>query len=211
MLDVADRTGTARLRERNKQEKRDRILTAARDLFGSQGFDATTMQQVASAARVAAGTLYLYARTKQDLLVMVFVEELGAVVDDSFATLPEDAGPLDALLHLYGAVVAHHAANLSLSRPFAKELMFVDNEHRPQMQTFMTAWRARIAEVLARAQRRGELSPATDTRLLAATSFGLFFYWMQSWVGGHLSRERFDEELPVVLTQLLTGHQTPAV
>ena len=62
-------------REWNKQQKRDRIVAAARALFYEQGYKKTTTQQIARAAHVASGTLFLYAKAKEDLLLLVFYEE----------------------------------------------------------------------------------------------------------------------------------------
>ncbi|MGA8788453.1 MAG: helix-turn-helix domain-containing protein, partial [Paenarthrobacter sp.] len=50
-------------RERNKQEKLDRITAAARELFTQYGVDEVTTQQVAEKADVGSGTLFLYAKT----------------------------------------------------------------------------------------------------------------------------------------------------
>ena len=58
-------------RERAKAEKRARILAAARALFEERGFERTSMSEVARAADVAEGTVFQYAATKTDLLMMV--------------------------------------------------------------------------------------------------------------------------------------------
>lgn len=68
-------------REWNKQQKRDRIVTAARALFYAQGYKKTTTQQIARAAKVASGTLFLYAKTKEDLLLLVFYDEFMAIIN----------------------------------------------------------------------------------------------------------------------------------
>ena len=57
-------------RERNKQEKLERITQAASDLFSRHGVDEVTTQQIAEAADVGAGTLFLYAKTKGELLLL---------------------------------------------------------------------------------------------------------------------------------------------
>ncbi len=59
--------GTRERRERERQERRDEILRAARKLFQKNGFDGTTMPAIASAAELAPGTLYLYFPSKQAL------------------------------------------------------------------------------------------------------------------------------------------------
>ena len=58
-------------RERAKAEKRARILAAAHALFEERGFERTSMSEVARAADVAEGTVFQYAATKVELLMMV--------------------------------------------------------------------------------------------------------------------------------------------
>ncbi len=193
------------LRERNKRDKHDRIVAAARRLFRRHGFERTTTQQVAAEAGIGTGTLFLYARTKEDLLVMVFLLELSRVVDESLATLDEKAPLLDKLLHLYGAVSEHHARNLALGRPFAKELMFVHDARRAEMRTFMASWMRRVADIIEQAKRRGEVDAAVDARLLATSSFAQFFFRLQSWLGGYITRPRLDSELRESLRLMLDG------
>jgi AcrR family transcriptional regulator len=50
------------------------ILRAARKLFGDDGFQATTMDDIASAARVAKGAVYHHFKTKEDVFEAVFEE-----------------------------------------------------------------------------------------------------------------------------------------
>ena len=58
-------------RERNKQQKLDRITAAARELFSEHGVDEVTTQQIADKADIGTGTLFLYAKTKGELLLLV--------------------------------------------------------------------------------------------------------------------------------------------
>ncbi len=69
-------TGPVGRRERNKAEKQDRIFAAAANLFEERGFDAVTTAEIAEAADVGAGTLFRYAATKGELLLMVLNERL---------------------------------------------------------------------------------------------------------------------------------------
>lgn len=193
------------LRERNKREKLARIVAAARALFARNGFEGTTVQAVARQAEIGAGTLFLYAKTKEDLLVLVFKQELSRVVEESFASLPRGRPLLEQFLHLYGAVTEHHARNMALGRPFAKEVMFVGAARRPEIAAFMGAWLKRIAAVVEAAQARGEIAASVDPRLLASASFGLYFNRLQSWVGGFTSRPRVETEVRQSLALLLTG------
>src|SRR5208337_5681438 len=93
--------------ERSKRDKLERIKRAARKLFARKGFEATTTREIAAAADIGAGTLFLYAGTKEDLLVLIFREEIGRIVNRAFATMPTRP-ILDQALHLFGAMIALH-------------------------------------------------------------------------------------------------------
>ena len=69
-------------RERNKQEKRARIIAAAKALFGSKGFADTTTQEIAEKADIGTGTLFLYAKSKEELLVALQLADTGFVDGD---------------------------------------------------------------------------------------------------------------------------------
>src|SRR5690349_16076844 len=58
-------------RERNKQQKLERITAAARELFAERGVDEVTTQEIADHADIGAGTLFLYAKSKGELLLLV--------------------------------------------------------------------------------------------------------------------------------------------
>lgn len=62
------------LRERKKQETRDRIRAAALDLFGREGFDHVTVAEVADAANVSPATVFNYFPTKEDLIFQGMAE-----------------------------------------------------------------------------------------------------------------------------------------
>ena len=87
-------------RERNKGEKLKRIRAAAKRLFSDQGFERTTTRQIANEADIGTGTLFLYAKTKEELLVLVFQEDMVQLRDDAFASLPDGGTLLDELIHV---------------------------------------------------------------------------------------------------------------
>ena len=63
-------------------EKRGRILRAAVKIFSRKGFFNSKVSEIARAAEVADGTIYLYFRNKDDLLISLFEEKMGEVVAD---------------------------------------------------------------------------------------------------------------------------------
>lgn len=72
----------ARRGPNNGGEKRGRILRAAVKIFSRKGFFNSKVSEIARAAEVADGTIYLYFRNKDDLLISLFEEKMGEVVAD---------------------------------------------------------------------------------------------------------------------------------
>ncbi len=196
--------------ERKKREKLERIKRAARTLFARKGFEATTTREIARAADVGVGTVFLYGGSKQDLLVMIFREEAGRSVDAAFETMKE--GPLlDQLLAVFGALLAHHEGNVGLARVFVKELPFVDDERHGRAR-FMSDLLRRMAALIDRAQERGELVAGLPSFRLAQNLFALYFGGLQEWLGTEeiTPRER-DRALRDALELHLTGLRPPGV
>jgi AcrR family transcriptional regulator len=190
--------------ERSKRDKLERIKRAARKLFGRKGFEATTTREIATAADIGAGTLFLYAGTKEDLLVLIFREEIGRVVADAFATMPTRP-LLDQVLHLFGAMIALHERDRGLARVFVRELPFVE-DRRHGVAEMMASMFAGIANLIEQAKSRGELRPDVPATRLAHSMFGLYFFQLQRWLGGDpiTSRQR-DEGLRAALKLQLDG------
>ncbi len=66
--------GTKERREREAARRRAEILAAARELFWKQGYQRTTMPQVARAVELASGTIYLYFPSKESLYLELLLE-----------------------------------------------------------------------------------------------------------------------------------------
>ena len=77
--------------------KRERILRAAIRIFSQKGFFNSKVSEIARAAGVADGTIYLYFKNKDDLLISLFEEKMGEVVADVRSRIAEGASPLSRL------------------------------------------------------------------------------------------------------------------
>ncbi len=74
--------------------KRDRILRAAIRIFSQKGFFNSKVSDIARSAGVADGTIYLYFKNKDDLLISLFEEKMAEVVSDIRARIGEAEGAL---------------------------------------------------------------------------------------------------------------------
>ncbi len=190
--------------ERKKRDKADRITRVARRLFARQGFEATTMREIAVAADIGHGTLFLYAAKKEDILVMIFQDEVVQAVDAAIATIPRRP-LLDQVLHVLGAITGHHERHRALARVFVKELPFVDDA-RHGVAVFMTNLLGHMTTLITAAQSAGEIAPTVPPLLLARNLFGLYFSHLQRWLGHEpCTPEQRDRELREILDLQLAG------
>ncbi len=68
--------GVAERKEREKKARREAILDAARECFFRDGFEATTISQIAETVELSTGTLYLYFKNKEEIYVSILEEGL---------------------------------------------------------------------------------------------------------------------------------------
>src|SRR6185312_2925890 len=87
-------------RERNKQDKLGRIIAAASELFARHGVDEVTTQQIADQADIGTGTLFLYAKTKGELLLLVQNAKYAEALERGRADAEAIPGVLDAVIGL---------------------------------------------------------------------------------------------------------------
>ncbi|MCS5715506.1 TetR/AcrR family transcriptional regulator [Herbiconiux sp. CPCC 205716] len=115
-------------RERNKLQKLERITAAASELFDRHGIDEVTTQQIADAADIGTGTLFLYARTKAELLLLVQNAHYAEAIETGLAAAPRADSPLDAIMTLIDPVVACNRRQVENGRSYLRELVFGDPE-----------------------------------------------------------------------------------
>src|SRR3954463_3271396 len=81
----------------DKADKRDAILRAAIETFAARGFFNAQVADVARIAGVAAGTVYLYFRGKDDLLISIFERTMTDAIADGRACVAPLADPVAQL------------------------------------------------------------------------------------------------------------------
>jgi AcrR family transcriptional regulator len=183
-------------RERNKQEKRSRIVEAARRLFEEKGFAQTTTLEIAEAADIGTGTLFLYARSKEDLLVLVFKDEMLETAMAAFARLRAEDPLLDQLVQVFEAMASHHERDRELAKILLREIMFPANGDRlADIGELMDAIFGQLAGLLTRAHAAGTLRAEFDARLVAEILFSNYFMDMLEWLRGLWTKQAFRDRL----------------
>lgn len=190
--------------ERNKRDKRERLIRAARELFQTKGFEATTTSEIAELADVGKGTLFFHAKSKEALLVMMFQEDVGQAIERAFAKVP-NAPFIEQLMHVFGVMIRQNQRELELARIFVRQLAFVRGE-RHGIDVVMGSFFSRMGGLIERAKNRGEIAKEMDPALLGHNLFALYFAFLVLWLGsGAPSPERQRPSLRQMLELALAG------
>lgn len=160
-------------RERNKQQKLERITAAARELFADRGVDEVTAQEIAARADIGAGTLFLYVKNKGELLLLVqnsaYAEAL-AQGRSAAETIPD---VLDAVMAIVRPVVECNRKQVDNGRTYLREIVFGDPQephHRDALGLTVQTEDA-IADVLRRDERIRSGDAATLAHIVSAIMF----------------------------------------
>lgn len=189
-------------RERNKQRVRERLYSAAVELFMEKGYEHTSINEIAERADVARGTFFNYFQRKEDIITAWGERRRAALV---------------TALHEYGALTPSSVAQLQQCMAI---LVRINQEDPHLTAAMLTAWvkagrpileEPYVAEVFAeivdRGMSRGELSPGMSPigagNVLRDVYLGALYRWAHR--PSDASGSALADELQQILRLLLEG------
>jgi AcrR family transcriptional regulator len=199
-------------RDRNMQEKRDRIFEAASALFAERGFQAVTTSEVAERADVAAGTLFRYAASKGELLLMVYNERFRAAIDEGQLAARAHVNVVDAVVALVLPVIELAQRTADDGVWYQRELMFgpPSEQYRAEGLALVERLETAIATELARAESADQdaVEPSEDAVLAGRTIFAIVHLAAVSASNrGHLRLGARDTDLRQQIAHVIAGYR----
>jgi TetR/AcrR family transcriptional regulator, fatty acid metabolism regulator protein len=172
----------------DRTDKRDALLRAAIDTFAARGFFNAQVADVARAAGVAAGTVYLYFRGKDDLLISIFERTMKEAIADGRRSVDALTDPVERLR----AIARLHLGRLGRDRPLAvvfqvelrQSTKFMERFSSTQLREYLGIIRGVIADGQARGVFRAAISPTLAAKLF----FGALDEMATNWI---LSRRKY--------------------
>ncbi|WDR35034.1 TetR/AcrR family transcriptional regulator [Pseudomonas serboccidentalis] len=161
------------LRERQKEQRRQVIAEAALELFKTNGFAATTLDQIAVQAGVSAPTVVNYFGGKQEILLALLKQPDEQAMREARANLDDDSDPLEALCEFEGLMTDYQlqAMPASLWRELAPFLL------TGELAQALSPWNAAVIEetkaLLGHFQALGKVRASVDLDV-AATLFNQY-------------------------------------
>jgi TetR/AcrR family fatty acid metabolism transcriptional regulator len=172
--------------ERGAGDKRERILVAAERIFARHGFFAAKVADVAKEAGVADGTIYLYFKSKDDLLISLFERRM-LEVNTALRAATDGKPPreqLRAFVRTYLQLVHDEpAAAEVLTIELRQSSKFMKEYDNPAFADFLRL----LGGIIAAAQAKGELDSSIPAHVAARMIFGLLDELALAWVLGKTS------------------------
>lgn len=167
------------IRSRKKARTRLAIQDAALDLFANQGFEATTVEQIAKRAEVSPSTFFRYFGTKAEIILSDHDTQLGELCD--------------AIRNQPGTVRELEAVRLAMQAAWVTKIDAV-RTIRTERAIASSAYLCGVAYAVGRrwiddvgaalAARRGDPASIEECMMVARTAMGVFGAATEQWVAG---------------------------
>jgi AcrR family transcriptional regulator len=167
----------AGMRSRKKARTRLAIQDAALDLFAEQGFDATTVEQIAQRADVSPSTFFRYFGTKADIILSDHDTQLGQLCAE-VRNQPKGIRELEVVRR---ALQAAWVPNIDPVRTIRTERAVARSEYLCGAAYFVgRRWIDEVGAALAR--RRGDPAAIEECMMVARSAMGVFGAAIEQWV-----------------------------
>jgi TetR/AcrR family fatty acid metabolism transcriptional regulator len=185
-------------------DKRELILKAATKVFAQNGFFNSQVADVARSAGVAAGTVYLYFKSKDDLLVSIFERSMGEVIAEGRAALAGIDDPAERLRRIARLHLGRLGRDRNLAVVFQVELRqsvkFMERFSESYLQDYFKLIKQTIVDGQQAGVFRTNISATTATKVF----FGALDEMATNWM---LSRRKYalDAEADAVVDLFING------
>jgi len=182
----------------------DDVTRAAVELFASQGYANTSVQQVVEAAGVTKGALYHYFGSKDDLLHEVYARVLRIQQERLDAFAGADAPVEERLRGAAADVVVTTIDNLDDARIFFRSMHQLSPEKQKQVRAERRRYHERFRDLVAEGQRTGVFSTSTPADLVVDYHFGSVHH-LSTWYrpDGKLTPQEVADHLADLLLRAL--------
>ena len=187
----------------NKSERtRQRILDAAARTFRDKGYAATTLNDIANAARLRAGSIYYHFESKEQILEEVFdigIKRISDAVIRDVGALPDDAPPSEKIrvgMETHLRTLLQHGPYASANiRVFGQSPRSVQLKTMRLREVYEDFWR----DLFTEAREAGEIERNFDLSLIRMFLFGALNWTVEWYKPGKRTLSEFAEEVWTVL------------
>lgn len=200
------------LREQKKEKTRAAIIKAAISLFGKRGYENTSITALAQAAGVGKGTIYSYFKSKREILLSFFEEELVFLRRKIEQELTKKSSLKDKLVFIFMNQFRYITKNKEFGRTLMREIIFPREITVDKSQAIDNQFIAILVKIFKDAQQKGLLRRDLELTLTCAHFYAIYIMAVSAWYSRRLhSDDEVRSVMETMFEQILAGlQQQPA-
>ncbi|PYZ97284.1 TetR family transcriptional regulator [Alteribacter lacisalsi] len=167
---------------KKKGKKFEQIIDAAVTVIAQNGYHHSQVSRIAREAGVADGTIYLYFKNKEDILISLFEEKMGSFVIRSKEQLSEEPDVEQKLKRLIEMHLRQLEADHDLAIVTQLELRQSNLALRNRINEVLKGYLGLIDSILTEGIETGFFAPDLDVRMARQVIFGAIDEVVTNWV-----------------------------
>ncbi len=171
--------------EKSRNVKSELILRAAAKIFAQSGYFNAKVSDVARAAGIADGTVYLYFKNKDDLLTSIFSWAMGEFLNLARAELIDLKEPREKLRRFANLQFSLLEQERNIAIVFQIELRQSAKFMEQFSTTYLAEYLQMLREIIEEGQRSGSFRKGLNSKLMAKLLFGMLDEMATNWVLSH--------------------------
>ncbi|MEW6116771.1 MAG: TetR/AcrR family transcriptional regulator [Nitrospirota bacterium] len=185
-------------RETSKKETRQLILRVARKLFAQKGMEECTIRDIAKKAGVSPASVVVHFKSKTTLLEEALNSDIEKNLSELIASMPEDLGLLERLMHLAKGFLKLYDKNRNLYRALVRNTIFEPASETPNITKQSEQYLQFLSYMIEEQKLRGTIKPEVDSTVAAISIFSLY-------IGALIMLFRMPEMTVETVTDLLAS------
>ncbi|MDQ3071404.1 MAG: TetR family transcriptional regulator [Acidobacteriota bacterium] len=190
-------------------DKRAAILEAATAIFAERGFFGAQVADIARSAGIAAGTVYLYFRSKDEILTSIFDRTMREAIAEGRSAIAGERDPVERLRRIAGLHLTRMGRDRNLAIVFQVELRQTTKFMERFSATGLRDYLGLIQETIEDGQARGAFRKTINARTAAKVFFGALDEMATNWI---LSRRKYPlaQQADEIVELIVGGLAAPA-
>jgi AcrR family transcriptional regulator len=189
-------------RERKKLATRDRIFECAVALFASQGYDATTMEDIGECADVARATVFNYFARKEDVVLEWFVRNRPKLAEIVAEAKERTTDTASRLRQIVGGMARFYEDDPATGRAIMRAWLRAGG---PLLPYTSEGTPAMLTDIIRSGQQQGDIPGELDANRAALVVWDAYLGVLYRWVSDEDGRFALEENLKDMLDMLLSG------
>jgi len=187
------------------EDKHQRIIDAALKVFARKGFFNSKVSEIAQEAGVADGTIYLYFKNKDDILISVFETEMKAMISRMKKELSKCDDPLEKIKMFAFQHLNMITENQEWAEVAQVELRQSSKFMREYVKDNLVDYLDIFANIIREGQEKGMINPGINTGIAKRAFFGALDEMGRYWVLSRAKRYSIEESAKQISDIFIKG------